>query len=101
MFLYWLLFSFIFSYPRQESPKAEDLAAAKREASLRYQRYREEAIRMNEMAARINSEADARAFVDAVADMFADSLPPSWVTGGHFVHSNGDPKSTPLNSSHT
>src|SRR5260370_4775201 len=37
---------------------------------------------MNELAAHIRSEADARAFVDAVADMFADSLPPSWVTGG-------------------
>jgi hypothetical protein len=35
---------------------------------------------MNELAAHISSEADARAFVDAVADMFADSLPPSWAT---------------------
>src|ERR1700682_6611314 len=37
---------------------------------------------MNELAAHISSEADARAFVDAVADMFADSLPPSWATRG-------------------
>jgi hypothetical protein len=99
MFLYWLLFSFVFSYPRQESPKAEELAAAKREASLRYERYREEAIRMNEMAARINSEADARAFVDAVADMFADSLPPSWVTGGireRIAHAEYEAVSNPL-----
>ena len=63
MFLHWILFSFVFSYPRQESPKAEELAAAKREASFRYERYREEAIRMNEMAARFNSKADSRAFV--------------------------------------
>src|SRR5439155_28359 len=40
------------------------------------------AIRMNELAAHINSEADARAFVDAVADMFADNLPPAWATRG-------------------
>src|SRR5260370_1384844 len=99
MFLYWLLFSFVFYYPRQESSKAEELAAAKREASLRYQRYREEAIRMNEMAARINCEADARAFVDAVADMFADSLPPSWVTGGireRIAHAEYEAVSNPL-----
>ncbi len=37
---------------------------------------------MNELAAHINSEADARAFVDAVADMFADSLLPAWATRG-------------------
>jgi len=82
MFLYWLIFSFVFRYPQQESPKPEEQAAAQREASLRYQRDREEAIRMNELAARINSEADARVFVDAVAHLFADSLPPSWATQG-------------------
>jgi len=37
---------------------------------------------MNELAENIKSEADARALVDAVAEMFADHLPPSWVTGG-------------------
>ncbi len=59
MFLYWLIFSFFFRYPQQESPKPEEQAAAQREASLRYERHREEAIRMNELAAHINSEADA------------------------------------------
>jgi hypothetical protein len=41
-------------------------------------RFRQQSIRVNELAAHISSEADARAYVDAVADMFADILPPSW-----------------------
>src|SRR6266478_9774533 len=82
MFLYWLIFALVFGYPQQESPKPEERAVARQQASLLYERYRQEAIRMHELAAHINSEADARAFVDAVADMFADSLPPAWATGG-------------------
>jgi len=99
MFLYWLIFSFFFRYPQQESPKPEEQAAAQREASLRYERHREEAIRMNELAAHINSEADARVFVDAVAHMFADSLPPSWATSvirGRIAHAEYEAVSNPL-----
>src|SRR2546426_11094836 len=54
---------------------------------------------MNELAARINSAADARAFVDAVADMFADSLPPSWATRGireRIAHAEYEAVSEPL-----
>ena len=82
MLFYWLLFALIFGYPRQESPKPEEQAVVRQQASLLYERHRQAAIRMNELAAHINSEADARAFVDAVADMFADSLPPAWATRG-------------------
>src|SRR5260370_33300005 len=82
MFVYWLLCALVFGYPQQESPKPEEQAAAQRQASLLYEHHRQEAIRMNELAAHISSEADARAFVDAVGDIFADSLPPSWATGG-------------------
>jgi hypothetical protein len=82
MFLYWLVLAFVFGYPQQESPKPEEQAATQRQASLLYERYRQEAIRMNELAAHLSSEPDARAFVDAVADVFADSLPPSWATRG-------------------
>src|SRR6266704_3044990 len=82
MLFYWLLFALIFGYPRQESPKPEEQAVVRQQASLLYERHRQAAIRMNELAAHINSEADARAFVDAVADMFADNLPPAWATRG-------------------
>lgn len=62
MFLYWLVFALAFGYPRQESPTPEERAAARQEASLRYERFRQESIRMNELAGNIKSEADARAF---------------------------------------
>jgi hypothetical protein len=99
MFFYWLMFALLFGYPRQESPKPEDLTAARREASLRYERFRQESIRVNELAAHIKSEADARAYVDAVADMFADSLPPSWATRGireRIAHAEYEAVSDPL-----
>ena len=82
MLFYCLVFALIFGYPRQESPKPEEQAVVRQQASLLYERHRQAAIRMNELAAHINSEADARAFVDAVADMFADNLPPAWDTRG-------------------
>ncbi len=34
---------------------------------------------MNELARRIHSEADARELTDAIAKLFAESLPPAWV----------------------
>src|SRR5260370_41887012 len=82
MFFYWLVFALIFGYPRQESPRPEEQAVVRQQASLVYERHRQAAIRMNELAAHINSEADARALVDAVADMFADNLPSAWATRG-------------------
>jgi hypothetical protein len=99
MFLYWLMFALVFGYPQQESPKPEELTAARREASLRYERFRQESIRVNELAAHIGSEADARAYVDALAGMFADSLPPSWATRGireRIAHAEYEAVSDPL-----
>jgi len=99
MFRYWLVLALALGYPQQESPKPEDLVAARREASLRYERHRQAAIRMNEMAAHINSEDDARAFVDAVTEMFADSLPPAWATSGireRIAHAEYEVVSDPL-----
>src|SRR5712692_2610642 len=99
MFLYWLMFALVFGYPQQESLKPEELAAAQQEASLRRERHRQAAIRVNELAAHISSEADARAYVDAVADMFADSLPPSWATRGireRIAHAEYEAVSDPL-----
>jgi hypothetical protein len=99
MFLYWLMFALVFGYPQQESPTPEELTGARPEASLRYERFRQESIRVNELAAHISSEPDARAYVDAVADMFADSLPPSWATRGireRIAHSEYETVSHPL-----
>jgi hypothetical protein len=45
-----------------------------------YEMYRQQAIRMNEMAEHITSPEDARRLVDTVARMFADVLPPDLAT---------------------
>jgi len=99
MSLYWLVLALVFGHPQQERPKPEEQAAALREASLRSEQYRQAAIRTNELAAHINTEADARAFVDEVADMFADSLPPAWATSGireRIAHAEYEAVSDPL-----
>jgi hypothetical protein len=50
------------------------------EARRKAAEHREQAMQLNEMAAHINSEAESERFVDHVADMFKDELPPSWAT---------------------
>lgn len=57
-------------------PTEKDLRA-KLEAKAKADR--QAAIRMNELAGRIHSEADARALADEIAKLFADSLPSEWV----------------------
>jgi hypothetical protein len=80
MLRYCLVFVLALGYPQQESPKTEEHSVAQREAHLRYERFRQQSIRINELAGSIKSEADARALVDSVAELFADQLPPSWAT---------------------
>jgi hypothetical protein len=50
------------------------------EVGARIERSRQIAIEINDLAGRIRSEADAKALVDKIADVFAASLPPSWMT---------------------
>jgi hypothetical protein len=44
MFLYWLVFAVVFGHPQQENSKPEERAAAQRQASILYERHRQEAI---------------------------------------------------------
>jgi cell division protein ZapA (FtsZ GTPase activity inhibitor) len=53
-----------------------------RRAHDEYERHKQAAIRINERAGRINSEADASAVVSEIADLFAKELPPAWATSG-------------------
>jgi len=76
MFLYCLAAALVFGYPQQKSSKTEEQVAAQRQASLLLERHRQVAIRMNEVAAHIGSEADARSWMKSRI-MFADSLPSS------------------------
>lgn len=51
----------------------------RRELEAKSKADREAALRVNELAGRIHSEADARELTDAIAKLFADSLPSEWV----------------------
>ena len=49
---------------------------------LRREHDRQVAIHLNEAAANIRTEADARALVDEIAELFRDTLPPAWKSAG-------------------
>ena len=62
----------------QQSEGSREAMRLRAEADAR--KYEEQAIRLNDAAGNIHSEADARAIVDSVAQMFAKELPPAWMT---------------------
>jgi hypothetical protein len=81
MTIVWLLLIALFFPDAQQSGSdLEELAKVRERANLEYERHRQAAIHMNEIAGRINSEPDALALVDAVADVFAEYLSPEWST---------------------
>ncbi len=47
-----------------------------------YEKHRQAAIQINELAGHITSPEDARQLVNMIAEMFADDLPPKWSTRG-------------------
>jgi hypothetical protein len=51
-------------------------------AALTYEQHKQAAIRINELAGRIQSDADASALVSEIAGLFAKELPPAWAGGG-------------------
>jgi hypothetical protein len=66
---------------RQDSGSAEPQAAVQQRAHPEYERHKQAAIRINDLAGRINSEADAHAVVSEIAGLFAEELPPAWASG--------------------
>ncbi|MGB7843980.1 MAG: hypothetical protein WBL63_00065 [Candidatus Acidiferrum sp.] len=74
----WLFFALAFASPQQGGPAQDEQAAMQERARLENERHRQAAIQMNDLAGRIHSEEDALAFVDAVAAIFSNELPPAW-----------------------
>ncbi|MGD0161621.1 MAG: hypothetical protein ABSB39_04050 [Candidatus Sulfotelmatobacter sp.] len=68
--------------PQESTPQQPDPASPQSlaEAREKYEPTRQAAIRMNELAGNIHSEADARAFVDAVAERLFGQQQLSWTT---------------------
>jgi len=74
-----LVFALIVAAPQQGS-STESQATMQQRAHDEYERHKQAAIRINDLAGRIQSEADASAFVSEIAGLFAKELPPVWVS---------------------
>src|ERR1700674_1056531 len=64
----------------QQSGSVESQATMQQRANSEYERHTQSAIRINDLAGRIHSEADASAFVSEIAGLFARELPPAWAS---------------------
>ncbi|HEX5283466.1 MAG TPA: hypothetical protein VFW30_05050 [Bryocella sp.] len=58
---------FLHALPRQTASASADTLA-------------DETLKLNELASNIRTVADARRFIDAIAEIFAGELPPAWTT---------------------
>jgi hypothetical protein len=76
-----IVFALISGAPQQESRSTESQETMKQQAHDEYERHKQSAIRINELAGRIRSEADASAVVSEIAGLFAEALPPAWASG--------------------
>src|SRR3954469_11563509 len=76
MYAVWLIPVLLFGF--QQSTESRDAMRQRAEAEAR--KHQEQAVRLNDAAGNIHSEADARALVDGIAEMFAKELPPAWMT---------------------
>ena len=64
----------------QMGEPAKDAEQMRREASEAAEKYREDALRLNDLAGHIRTESDAESLVDDIAKLFKDELPPPWAT---------------------
>jgi hypothetical protein len=64
----------------QQSSPVESQATMQQIAHDEYERHTHAAIRINDLAGRLQSEADASTFVSEIASLFAKELPPAWAS---------------------
>ncbi|MGB7863615.1 MAG: hypothetical protein WCF74_09530 [Candidatus Sulfotelmatobacter sp.] len=76
-----LIILFLLGAPQPTGPSTDPAAQpSPQQAKAQYEAYRQAAIHINELAGNIHSEADARAFVDAVAERMGGDELPWWAT---------------------
>jgi hypothetical protein len=61
---------------------AESQAAIGQRAHDEYERHKQAAIRINDLAGRIHSESDASVVVSEIAGLFVKEMPPAWASHG-------------------
>jgi hypothetical protein len=66
----------------QQGGSAEPQTGIQQRAHDEYEQNKQAAIRINELAGRIHSEADASSFVSEIAGFFVKELPPAWASSG-------------------
>jgi hypothetical protein len=66
----------------QKSDSSDSQTSAQYATQDGYERHKQAAIRINDLAGRIHSDADADVFVSEIAGLFAKELPPVWADGG-------------------
>jgi hypothetical protein len=77
-----LVFALIVAACQQQGSSTESQATMQQHARDEYEHHKQAAIRINELAGRIQSEADASALVSEIAGLFAKELPPAWASSG-------------------
>jgi hypothetical protein len=75
-----VLMVFALAIPQQSNLTSDEQARILQQANSTREEYRRQAIRLNELAGNIRSEADARIVVDIVAKTLEKDLPPAWTT---------------------
>src|SRR5580700_7191757 len=80
VFALGIVFALIIGSPQQDSRSNESQATMKQQAHDEYERHEQAAIRINELAGQVQSEADASALVSEIAGLFAKELPPAWAS---------------------
>jgi hypothetical protein len=76
-----LIFALLAAVPHQSS-STESQTSVQQRAHAKYERHKQAAIRINDLAERIHSEAEASAFVSEIAAVFAKELPAAWASSG-------------------
>ncbi|HTC50250.1 MAG TPA: hypothetical protein VK722_23215 [Candidatus Aquilonibacter sp.] len=77
--IFGLVFALIVAVPPQSS-SPESHATMQERAQDAYERHRQTAIRVNGLAGKIHSQADADTIISEIAELFAKELPPIWAT---------------------
>jgi hypothetical protein len=67
---------------QQNGGSADSATNMPQRAHDEYERYRQAAIRINDLAEHVQSEADATALVSKIAALFSKGLPPVWLANG-------------------
>jgi hypothetical protein len=80
MLILGLVLALVVAAP-QSSSSTESQATMQQRAHDEYERHKQSAIRINELAGGIQSEADASSFVFEIEGLFVNELPPAWASG--------------------